>query len=38
MNQNEESKDENSISPFLINSLTDNRGQTHFCQNLIANL
>ena len=36
MSQNEESKDENSILPFLINSLTDDRGQTQFCQNLIA--
>ena len=32
------SKDENSNLPFLINSLTDDRGQTQFCQNLIANL
>ena len=38
MSQNEESKDENSILTFLINSLTDLRGQTQFCQNLIANL
>ena len=38
MSQNEESEDENSISPFLTNSLTDNRGQTQICQNLIANL
>ena len=38
MGQNEESKDENSIFPFLINSLTDDRGQTQFCQNVIANL
>ena len=29
---------ENSILPFLLKSLTDDRGQTHFCQNLIANL
>ena len=36
MSQNEESEDENSILPFLINSLTDDRGQTQFCQNLIA--
>ena len=38
MSQNEESEDENFIFPFLINSLTDDRGQTQFCQNLIANL
>ena len=38
MSQNEESEDENSILPFLINSLTDDRGQTQFFQNLIANL
>ena len=38
MSQNEKSEDENSILPFLINSLTDDRGQTQFCQNLIANL
>ena len=38
MNQSEESQDENSIFPFLINSLTDDREQTQFCQNLIANL
>ena len=37
MSQNKESEDENSILPFLLNSLTDDRGQTHFCQNLIAN-
>ena len=38
MNQSEESQDENSVFPFLINSLTDDRGQIQFCQNLIANL
>ena len=38
MTQNEESEDENSILPFIITSLTDDRGQTKFCQNLIANL
>ena len=37
MSINEESEDENSIHPFLISSLTDDRGQTQFCQNLIAN-
>ena len=35
MSQNEDSEeDENCILPFLFNSLTDNRGQTQFCQNL----
>ena len=38
MSQKEESEDENSILLFLINSLTDDRGQTQFCLNLIANL
>ena len=38
MSQKEESEDENSIFSFLNNSLTDNRGQTQFCPNLIANL
>ena len=38
MSQNAEIEDENSILPLLINSLTDDRGQTPFCQNLIANL
>ena len=38
MSQNEKSEDENSILPFLINSLSDDRGQTQFCQNLIAKL
>ena len=38
MSQNEESEDENSIFPFLMKSITDDRGQTQFCQNLIANL
>ena len=38
MSQNEESEDENSISSFIIASLTDDRGQTKFCQTLIANL
>ena len=38
MSQNEESEDEKSILPFLISSLTDDRGQKHFFQNLIANL
>ena len=34
MSQNEETEDENFILPFLINSLTDDRGHTQFCQNL----
>ena len=38
MSTNEESEDENSILPFIIISLTDDRGQIKFCQNLIANL
>ena len=38
MSQIEESQDENSILLFLINSLTEDTGQTQFCQNLIANL
>ena len=38
MSQNEESEDENSILPFIITSLTDDRGQTQFCQNLITKL
>ena len=29
--------EENSILSFIIISLTDDRGQTKFCQNLIAN-
>ena len=35
--QSNESPDENSVFPFLINSLTDDRGQVQFCKNLIAN-
>ena len=31
-------EDENSIPLFIITSLTDDRGKTQFCQNLIANL
>ena len=38
MSTNEESEDENTILPFIIIFLTDDRGQTKFCQNLIANL
>ena len=36
--QNDESPDENSVFPFLINSRTDDRGQVQFCNNLTANL
>ena len=36
--QSDENPDENSVFPFLINSLTDDRGQIQFCNNLIANL
>ena len=38
MSTNEESEDENSFLPFIIISLTEDRGQTKFCQKLIANL
>ena len=40
MNQspNDESPDENSVFPFIINSLTEDRGQIQFCTNLIANV
>ena len=34
----DESPDENSFFPFLINSLTEDRGQIQFCNNPIANL
>ena len=33
-----ESPDENSVFPFIINLITEDRGQRHFCTNLIANL
>ena len=33
----DESPDENSVFPFLINSLTEDRGKIQFCNNLIAN-
>ena len=36
--QSDESPDENLVFPFLITSLTDDRGQIQFCNNLIANL
>ena len=34
----DESPDEHSVFPFLINSLTEDRGQIQFCINLIGNL
>ena len=34
----EESPDEDSVFPFIITSLTDDRGQTQICQKLIANI
>ena len=34
----DESPDENSVFLFLINSLTEDRGQIQFCNNLITNL
>ena len=34
----DETPDENSVFPFVINSLTEDRGQIQFCNNLIANL
>ena len=37
MSQNEENEDGNSVLPFIITSLTDDKGQTKFCQNSIAN-
>ena len=36
--QSDESPDENFVFPFLSNSLTDDRVQIQFCNNLIANL
>ena len=35
--QSDESPDEETVFPFLINSLSD-RGQTRFCKNLLVNL
>ena len=37
MIRNEENR-ENSILPFFINPLAEDRGQVQFCRNLIANL
>ena len=34
----DESPDENSVFPFIINSFTEDRGQIQFCTNLIANV
>ena len=34
----DESLDEDSVFPFIIISLTEDRGQTQFCHNLIANI
>ena len=34
----DESPDEDSSFPFIIISLTDDRGQTKICHNLIANI
>ena len=34
----DESPDEHSVFPFLINSLTEDRGQIQFCINLIGNV
>ena len=38
MIQSEENQEENSILPFFVNPLTEDRGQIQFCHNLIANL
>ena len=37
-NQSNENPDEHFVFPFIITSLTDDRGQTQFCNNLIANI
>ena len=37
-NQSYVSRDENSVSLFLINSLIDDSGQIQICNNLFANL
>ena len=34
--QSDESPDENSVFPFIITTLTDDRGQTQFCKNLLG--
>ena len=36
--QSDESADEHNVFPLIITLLTDYRGQTQFCNNLIANL
>ena len=38
MIQIEEDQEENSILPFFVNPLAEDRGQTQFYQKLIANL
>ena len=38
MSQSDESPDKDSVFPFIINSLTEDRGQIQFCHNLIANI
>ena len=35
--QSDESRDEETVFPFLID-LLDDRGQTRFCKNLLVNL
>ena len=37
-NPSDESPDVDSVFPFIIISLTEDRGQTHLCQILIANI
>ena len=37
-NQSDEIPDEHFVFPFILTSLTDDRGQKQFCNNLIANL
>ena len=34
----DESPDENSVFPFILNSITEDRGQRQFCTNFIANV
>ena len=34
--QSDESPDENSVFPFIITTLTDDRGQTQFCKSFLA--
>ena len=37
LSPSDESPDEDSVFPFIITSLTEDRGQIQFCHNLIAN-